>query len=116
MVKVNDITLSISEVSNKGIIILVPRKEKRIRFKKGSVMINMFGNGIGAMYLPKETLIAKSEKMFLGKPILSLKDINDCNIYFIPTNLKKYRVYFTEIDKVDNMHKYLCKKLMRHYQ
>ena len=40
MVKVNDITHSISEVSNKGIIILVPRKEKRIRFKKGKKIRN----------------------------------------------------------------------------
>ena len=116
MVKVEDFTLNISNVFNKGIIILVPYKEKRVEFKNGSVTIGIFQDCIGAMYLPEKTLIAKSERKFLGKPMLSLNSVYNCNIYFIPTNLRKYRTYFTELNKLDIMYKCLCKKLKRYYR
>lgn len=116
MIKCNDVTLNINDYNNKGIIILVPRKEIRVKFRRGSTTIDMSNDGIGILYSKNEMLVGVGKRKHLGKPILSLNNVNNCDISFIPTNLKKYKIYITDRNKYSNMYKYLFKKLVRYYQ
>ena len=75
----------------------------------------MHNDGIGIMYSKNKTLIGLGKRKHLGKPILSINNVTYSTIYFIPTNLKKYKVVITDKNKSDNMYKYLVKKLVRHY-
>jgi hypothetical protein len=116
MIKQCNITLKISDYDHKGIIILVPKKEIRVKFKKGATIFDMNNDGISVSYSKNKTVIGLSKQKHLGKPILSMDNINDSSIYFIPTNLKKYKVIITDINKAFDVYKYLSKKLTRYYQ